>query len=305
MKGNLTDSKYSQCHLCKQCHFLCHLVCGVFMLLWSSACESLDHVQDSAVARVGDAYLYTSDITFQFDDFKDSRDSIVRVQNFINTWALEQLLYQQAIVNSTDEQKRVLKALVRKYEVELFGQRYKASLVHSKMDTLISETDLAKTYESNKAIFSLKEPIYKFRLLQLPKDNVDQKEIRKRFQRFDSLDRHFLDSLSFQFTSYVLGDSLWVSQKELFSKVPFINDQNVNRYFKKGKIVQVNDSLDVYLFMALDMRKANALAPMSYVSKTLKSIVLNQRKIEFLRNFDNELLQDAIRSKKYEHFIHP
>jgi hypothetical protein len=43
-------------------------------------------------------------------------------------------------------------------------------------------------------------------------------------------------------------------------------------------------------------------APYSYVSNTLKNIILNQRKLAFLRQFDNEIIQDAIQTKKVEFY---
>ena len=49
--------------------------------------------------------------------------------------------------------------------------------------------------------------------------------------------------------------------------------------------------------------KADETAPLAHVKKTLKNLILNRRKIEFSRYFDNEILQDAIRSKKYELLI--
>lgn len=283
-----------------KCHSLLYIFGGMLLMLNFLTCNTLESSSDMAIARVGDVYLYRSDISAYFNSFKNTQDSIIQVQKFIDSWAREQLLYQQAQINIGATQRQDLERLIRQYETALYGQVYKESIVTSGMDTLVGSADIARIYNTNKAMFVLKEPIYQFRSLQLPLSNVDQYEIKKRFRRFDSLDRQFLDSLSFQFSRYFSNDSIWVNQKVLFEQVKFLNEKNLKRFFKKGKYIEVKDSLNVYLLVGLDERLPNEMAPLSYVKPSLRTIVLNQRKIEFLRKFDNELLQDAMRAKQFE-----
>ena len=285
------------------CHFVRYLFQWGFLILITLGCDSLDRVQDTAVARVGDSFLYRSDINLHFGSFASKNDSVVQVQNYINTWAKEQLLYQQADLNIDATVKKELQSLVHQYEVELYGQVYKESLVNLRMDTLVLPEQIQQAYENSKSIFKLKEPLYQYRLLRLPLDNVDRSEISMRFRRFDSIDRQFLDSLSFQFSTYHPWDSLWISRKEILQDIEFIDGGNLDQYFKKRNYFEVKDSLGVYLFVTNNRRDATERAPVSYVENTLKNLILNRRKIEFLRNFDNEILQDAIRSKKYETYV--
>lgn len=285
------------------CHFYFKLVVIVVFIFGLYGCNSFERVQDSAIARVGDTYLYSSDLNRHFESFSNSNDSLVQVQNYINTWAKEQLIYQQADLNIESIKKKELQSLVRQYEVELYGQVYKEFILNTRMDTLITDLQIKQAYESNKPIFKLSESIYQFRLLRLPMDNVDRKEISWRLRRFDINDRKFLDSLSFQFSYYHPWDSIWVSQNEIIQKINFVTEKNIERYFKNKNYYEVSDSLDVYLFVTKNRMKANETAPLAHVKKTLKNLILNRRKIEFSRNFDNEILQDAIRSKKYELLI--
>lgn len=287
----------------KLCHSFRYLFQWGFLILVTLGCDSLDRVQDTAVARVGDSFLYRSDIILHFGSFTTKSDSAVQVQNYVNTWAKEQLLYQQAEMNIDAKVKKELQSLVQQYEVELYGQVYKESLVNLRMDTLVLPEQIQQVYDNSKSIFKLKEPLYQYRLLGLPLDNVDRGEISMRFRRFDSIDRQFLDSLSFQFSTYHPWDSLWTRRKEILQDIDFINEDNLDRYFKNPNYFEVKDSLDVYLFVTNNRRDAAERAPVSYVESTLKNLILNRRKIEFLRNFDNEILQDAIRSKKYEIYV--
>ena len=62
----------------------------------------------------------------------------------------------------------------------------------------------------------LKEPLYRIRIIGFPLDNVDRREITGRFRRFKSKDIYYLDSLSFQFSSYFLADTIWLNKFDLF-----------------------------------------------------------------------------------------
>ena len=65
--------------------------------------------------------------------------------------------------------------------------------------------------------------------------------------------REFLDSLSFQYTNYILSDSLWITRNNLKSKVRFLNQNNFDRYIKKSKLFKIEDTLGVYLFLVKEI----------------------------------------------------
>ena len=97
-----------------------------------------------------------------------------------------------------------------------------------------------------------------------------------------------------------MTDSIWIKKRDIYNKVIIINPDNQEIYLKKTKYYEVKDTLELYLFQLVERLDRNEIAPLSYIESTIKNIVLNRRKIEFLRNFDNEILQDAIKTKKFE-----
>jgi hypothetical protein len=134
----------------------------------------------------------------------------------------------------------------------------------------------------------------------LPHDNVDQNEIQLSFQRFNTEDKNFLDSLSFQYTSYILSDSLWMSRNTLKSRILFLNQNNFNNYIKKSKFFKITDTLGVYLFLVNKILEKGDLAPLEVSIPTIKNIIINQRKLKFTKQFEENILQDAVKSKNYE-----
>ena len=256
--------------------------------------------QDRLIARAENHYLYLSDINEAFDAFESVEDSVVKVQNFINNWARKKLIYEKSLINLPEENISRLNTMVSDYQSNLYRNAYREFVLKSLMDTIVDTDLVSEFYELNKENFKLKEPLHRIRFISFPLDNVDLYEIVKRFRRFQPEDVDFLDSLSFQFSNLFLADSIWLNQLGVLEKVSFLNNNNQRYYLKKQKYYEVKDSLDLYLFELVERLERNQIAPLPYIENTIRNIVFNKKKIEFLKAFDNDILQDAIKTKKFE-----
>lgn len=272
----------------------------IFLIFVANGCgEFKNKRQNQLVARVDNNYLYMTDIDNLRIKFSSYSDSIVQVQNFINSWAKNHLLFDKAILNIRAKNKISLNKLVEQYRLDLFNNSYKSSIIKAQIDTLITKQQLLEYYRVNSSVFLLKEPLYRYRFIELPKNNIDRKEIKKRFTRFSNLDKIFLDSLSYQFSNSFLNDSLWFKKNEIIKNAPFFSSKKFLT-LKKSQIFELEDSIQVYLFKIEDDLLKNEIAPLSSVENTIRNIVFNQRKLEFLKKFDKEIINDAIQNKKFE-----
>ena len=61
-------------------------------------------------------------------------------------------------------------------------------------------------------------------------ENININKIRNGLIRFSSFDKNLIDSLSFQLASYSLNDSLWITKRDFFNQVDFINYENEKKY---------------------------------------------------------------------------
>ena len=139
-----------------------------------------------------------------------------------------------------------------------------------------------------------------FRYIALPEENIDILEIKEKLIRFQEEDIRFLDSLSFQFNSFELRDSLWLSKREVIRSLSIIDKNNFDKYLKKSQFFLVEDAFEVYLLFVNDYMLRNETAPLVSIENTIRKIVFNKRKLDFIRQFDKEILQDAIRTKKFQ-----
>ncbi|MCH1472705.1 MAG: hypothetical protein L7V85_02215, partial [Bacteroidia bacterium] len=272
-----------------------------FMILCSLiSCADWSTENDRVVARVGDVYLYSSDFEEELGDFIDETDSILKTRNYIDSWAKSQLFVQTTKRNLPNSELDDLEELIDQYRVELYTNAYIQSVVNTSLDTIISTVEIDSFLQTNQGVFELNAPLYKARFIHLPPDNVDQNEIQRSFQRFNQEDRYFLDSLSFQYYNYLLADSIWLNKRDLMSEVSFLYRENPDKYLKKSQFFRVEDSLGVYLFYIDELLEKGETAPRVMLESTIKNIIRNQRKLKFTKQFEKDIVQDAIKSKTYE-----
>jgi len=269
----------------------------LFIINFFLFCNS---IKDDPVARVGETYLYRSEIDSKFNFFENNEDSIVKVRSYVDSWARKNLLYQQAFINLSDKEIDDLENLINNYRSDLYGTIYKESLLSKLVDTLSIENNVDSLFLKNREIFRLNESLYKIRFIQFSLNNINRYDIKKRFIRFNYVDKIFLDSLSYQFTNKILYDSIWISKKKLIDEISFLNNNNLKTYIKKLNYFEVKDSLELFLLYVVDFKKRGEIAPLSHVVSEVKNIILNQKKIELSKKIDKEIIQDAIKSKKFE-----
>ena len=270
----------------------------VFVLIFES-CQNLS-VQEDVVARVADQYLYRSELVAFLGKNYTLFDSVQKVNSFINRWALKRILFHQAKLNLSASDEVHLRKLIQNYEYDLFNSAYQKQVLNANLDTLIVQREIDSFYAKEKDLFILNQPFYQIRYLVVPFDNVQISAIKRRFNEYKAEDISFLDSLSFQFTRHSFNDSLWINKRILMEKLPFLDNENLKLYLKKGINFEVDEALDLYLFRFNDFKDSGDTAPMSRVKSTIENIIKNQRKKNFIRIFEKELLQDAIQTKKYE-----
>jgi hypothetical protein len=275
------------------------LIIGLIILL--SSCKYFAKEQEGTpIARVNEIYLYEDDIKELVIDGVSKEDSILRVRNFINQWATQQLLISGAEVNLSEEKQQGFNALVEQYRNDLFTKAYLEGLVKQNIDTTVTVQEAEEVYQRNKETFKLNEELIKFRYINVSESNDDIKTVEERFKRFDLEDKKILDSISIQFKAYSLNDSIWIKADQVMTKIPVINAENKKELLKKSNFIQLKDSLGLYLMQINDVLYRNDIAPIEYVMPTIKQIVINKRKLEFIKQLEKDITKDAIKNKQFE-----
>jgi len=256
----------------------------------------------NAVARVNDVYLYKKDLEEIIPKNISKADSTLLANSFINSWAKNLLLLDKAKLNLPEKQQEDYNKLVKQYETDLYTKAYLEALVKRSIDTAITSSEAEEIYKANRESFKLNDDLLKLRYISLPQNSVNIEIIEAKFKNFDNNDKVYLDSIAVQFKSYSLRDSLWVKASQVIQKIPAVNSANKNQLLKKSNYVQLKDSLNLYLIQINDVLLRTDYAPLEYVKPTVSQIIINKRKLELIKQIENEITKDAIKNKQFETF---
>ncbi|MDA9749777.1 hypothetical protein N9U80_02820 [Flavobacteriaceae bacterium] len=271
----------------------------IFITFLFIGCEVIsEDKSDDLIARAGGNFLYQNELP----SFSSLEDSLLRYTNYIESWAKEKILYDLSLTNLSQTKKNNLDLLVEKYKVDLYINSYKDLLVNSRIDSIISYEEIDSFYSKNVNNFKLKENLIKYRYLKLPVSNINIDNIRTYIQRLNNDDRNFLDSLNFQFANININDTIWFTEREVVSSIDFINQRNKSNYIKVNRLFEVEDDQYLTFFIVKDLLKSGNIPPLSYLYDRIKTNIINQRKLNLIKSINKEVLEDALKSSKYEVF---
>ena len=270
------------------------------LILLIISCELENNSKEEPIARVNDNFLFFSDIQDSLDENMSQNDSMLAVNSAINNWASKKLLYEKAIFNLSNSKQNELDLLVKSYESDLYISNYEKEWLKTRVDTIVSNDQLESYYNDNKNKFRLRQDILLARFIELPIENFNKTQIVRSFRRLNFQDKIYLDSISLQFKSSFINDSVWLRPELFFNKFKIENKIKYNRYLRKKSFFEIKDLESLYLVYISDILRKNDYAPMSYVKPTLVQILLNKRKLEMKKQLKTDILKQGIAENNFE-----
>jgi len=251
---------------------------------------------DKIVASVNNENLYRKDLETILPENFEKQDSIVLVNSFINSWAIKRLLLDKAKNNSTQENLIQIDRLVNDYKESLLINTYKEQLVKQQLDTVVSEEELEAFYHQNKENFKLNEELVKIKYLHVDNTILEKDEIIKLFKSTIITDLELLEKKELSFKFHQFNDSIWSQLDNVLLKLPI----SKQKLLKKTKFLQKQDSIGLYLVAIKDVLPRNSIAPISYITSTIKQMILHKRKIELIRGIEKIIVKDATQNNNFK-----
>lgn len=270
----------------------------LIILLLICSCDLPTNEESNAVARVGEDFLFISDLENKIKP--NGSDSIQITRRTINEWAEELLYLKKAEINLSSREKKGLEELVSTYRNDLYVKSYKDKAIQSQLDSIVEKEEIESYFEQNKLNFKTNKDLLRGRYVRVRNENYNLRSIRKSIRRFNEDDKVFLDSIALQFTTYSLNDSIWVQASQFFNRLPSISERRYKYFLKNDTFFELQDSLEVYLVVVEEVVLRNDLAPLDYVAPTLKQILINKRKLDLMRQLDREIIEEGLRQNIYE-----
>ena len=154
-----------------------YLIISTWVLLLCSCKETEPKkdsrdIKDQIVATYKSNKLFYSDIEPMISSFTSSEDSTNLVSGAIDRWTKEVIFLEEA--KRVIDQNEILD-LVEDYKNSLILDRFENKLINEKLDTLISDQELLKYYNSNKSEYKLDGPIIRMLFAKFSKPQKEQK----------------------------------------------------------------------------------------------------------------------------------
>ncbi|WP_372640922.1 hypothetical protein [Ancylomarina sp.] len=271
----------------------------LIILLGFISCNSNNTLDNPTVAKVDDSYLYLNKIRELIPNNSSKEDSIIIAQNYIHQWIKKQLLVSRAELNLTNEDQDV-EEMVEDYRSSLIIHKYQQHLIEQKLDTIVSHAEIDKYYRDYPGNFLLNRNIVKAVYIKIPKPVPQAKKIKQIYKLKKNEDWDKLEDYCFQnATKFDNFSEQWIYSQNLLSQTP-IKVKNEEIFLRRNKYFEAEDSTFHYLINIQDYKLKKEIAPLSFVDQDIRKIIINKRKIQFIKNMEESIFRDAESKNKFK-----
>lgn len=270
-----------------------YILCGLIGL--SSCTKNATPQQKGTLVKVNEHTLTKEDVLSVLPKNISSADSLLWAESYIKQWVKDNLVYDVALQNLGDKNRAEIDRLVDSYRRSLVRYRYQEQLVHERLSANITDEEKRIFYDENQDQFELDHSLIKGLFLKIPIDAPNLDEVKKWYRSTSEASIEKIEKYSVQ--NAVVYDYFydkWVSFDEVFVNIP-IQVTNENEFLRTHSFVEIADSSYCYLLNIEEYVAKGKIAPFEYASKQISDMLVNQRKVQFLKNFEEELYNDAIR----------
>jgi len=271
------------------------LFLGTFFL----RCSDNNTTAEKIVAQVGVKKLSEKELNNIIPDNLDDADSALMADDYIKKWIKQELVIQKANENLTPQQKDVSKEL-EEYRNSLIIYKYKNELMRQRMDTLVTEEQIEEYYNANNDNFNLNKNITKAIFVKIPKEVANPKLLKDMIENTSEEGLSELREYCLQYAKkFDIFMDNWVDFDLVKNNLPNEITDN-ERFLRSNSLIELKDSNYYYLVAIQDYRLKNDTAPLEFVKNNIKNLILNQRKIEFLKEVEENIYLEGIRQNKFK-----
>lgn len=275
-------------------------VAVVFLFFCCKKNSSEENEKGTVLVRIGDKVLTRGDLEREIPDRLKSKDSALFADNFIKRWVDDQLLYEVASRNIPDKEN--IDRMVERYRQELVIFEYQKHLLNEKLDKEISEEDMSVYYEKNRDKFKLHSAIIKGLFLKVPENSPQIARLKKWYksvtpEAVENIEKCGLHNA----VIYEYFYDKWVSFDEIMDNIPYSVEREAD-FLRTHKNIELNHKGYWYFLNISDYQLKGGQMPFDFAKAQIKEILINQKKMDFLKEVKEELYRDALKEKEVEYF---
>jgi hypothetical protein len=249
--------------------------------------------EPDALVKVNDRILTRNEVESLIPKGTTSADSLLLAESYIKKWVKDELVLKIAQRNLGSD-KETIDKLVDAYRRSLLRYRYQEKLIQEKLSDEIQESDVLTYYDTNKAKFVLDKNLIKGLFLKVPADAPNLSEVKTWYKSGNVASLEKIEKYSIQNAAiYEYFFDKWVDFDEIRNNIPN-QISNPESFLRTNKILEVTDSSFCYLLNIRQVLLKGQVEPFEYAEPRIREILINQRKLDFIKEFEEELYNDAL-----------
>ena len=275
----------------------------VLVLLVGVGCSSHRgfRADDEAVARVGSAYFYRSELAALMPNGVAAADSVNCSNAIISKWVVAQLKQKEAEMLYASSSRDIEK-LVEEYRRSLLVQRLDRDILEKEPCGEISEQKVADYYNAHKADFKVKQPMVKGEIIALGENYRRRKQLAEWFSSATGEKRVDFEEICRKDKVAYLKFGEWVLFSDYLSNLPLLRNANHDGMLGNRSTQQIHHDRMYYYYRITAVLNVGDAMPLELAAPNIREILAKRHDAEVLRRYEEKLEKGALSSGNAEIF---
>ncbi|ROT47657.1 hypothetical protein [Candidatus Cardinium hertigii] len=260
--------------------------------------KTQDPQQSSFIARVGNQYLYASDLAALDIAHMEASDKSTFLNQYVEEWAFKQLLIAQGSKEFPSVQSSI-ESKINTYKNDLLAQHFLEIFVERAFNNEVSPAEIADYYEKHKRKdFILNHDIVKGIFLAIPKRAAGINSVKSLMLSKKPSDQKKIQAYCKPYANTtILAADKWFAWEAVLAKIghPPLGDYGANstRLLKTNKFIHVAARKYLYLLRIDQYKTASEITPLEMVEERIRAIILHKRRLALVTKIKHNFLQNA------------
>ncbi len=261
-----------------------------------AGCQSKQSVEKGdVIAKLGGRTISRAELTTLMPKHLTTADSLIWTESYVKQQLKNELIYEVALRNLDDDNRTEIDRLVEAYRRSLIQYKYQEQLTKERLSSSISEEDKQRYYEENKHDLLLDHCLVKGLFLKIPVNAPNLGEVKKWYRSPLEASIEKIEKYSVQNAAiYEYFYDKWISFGEIMDNIP-MKVTNESEFLQTHSFIETTDSSFCYLLNINEYILKGNVAPFDYANNQITDLLINQRKVKFLKDFEDDLYNDAVR----------
>jgi hypothetical protein len=275
----------------------------ILLVLFVSCNRQLTNENKEVLAEINGKYLYKDDVLKKYPLQFEQSDSAQFVKQYITNWVKNQLLVAEAEKHLSDEEMNIQHELDN-YRNKLLIHKYRDKKIQEILKQNITQSQVQQFYTNNQNSFILSSPIAQISYLIFPKEiDIPQNFINQMVKNKDKLNNDTEEFIFGYAKKYDNFDNNWLYIENLLNntkqQIP-----NIDHYLKNNTTYTFETETEKHIIIIHNYILSKQIAPVEFVSEQIKAHILNNIKLDFLREIKDSLYNNALKYNTFKVYNH-